>query len=361
VVGRGIVLRVARLTDNFTSEAPLSGSVLEAISAALDQGWADPKKLSQASHRAQELKSAALEEISGHLAISPTKLEILGEPSLAHFIAIGGFLTKECRFIFTGVDVGKIRAIARAHPGESLALAVSPGGEISGSQDTLTSHDVVSIQCANGETGVRQDLEGWRGAEAAIIVDATRSIPEAGVVDGFSAATFDATSWNGPAGISIIAINDEDKFRYPLPHIAPIRVPGSFSLPLLIGSAVALTEMKAKEDRIFALRKYLAQQLSQLTGLKVVGSEFDHRSRYLTALCEDFSGEEVLRSLLKFNISIDSGSACSPEDLAPSHVLAAMGYPTIGSLRFTLHPTHSNSDIDDLIDELRKVLSQLRS
>ncbi|CAN2201904.1 NifS Cysteine sulfinate desulfinase/cysteine desulfurase and related enzymes [Candidatus Nanopelagicaceae bacterium] len=361
VAGRGIVLGVARLTENFTSEAPLSGPVLEAISTALSQGWADPKKLSQASHMARGLKAAAVEEIASHLAISPGNLEVLGEPSLAHFVAIGGYLSNGKRLITSGVDVGKIRAIARAHPGRNHALEVSIDGQILSSEESFSKDDVASIQCTNGETGIGQNLDSWRNSPASIILDATRTIPGAGLADGFAAATFDAASWNGPTGVSIIAINDAEKFRYPLPHIAPIRVPGSFSLPLLVGSAIALTEMKKCEDQIYSLREYFATQLSGLDGLELIGGESDHQSRYLTALCQEFSGEEVLRELLKRDIAIDSGSACSPEDLAPSHVLASMGYPTAGSLRFTLHPAHTKSDIDELIEELKKVLVQLRS
>ena len=351
---------MARLTENFTSEAPLSGVVLEAISAAISQGWADPKKLSQASHKARELKAAALDEIASHLAISPSHLEVLGEPSLTHFIAIGGFLAPEKRLNCSGIDVGKIRAIARSHAGENRNLEVSRNGQIE-IPDSLSEMDICSIQATNGETGIQQNLSTWRESRASMILDATRTIPVAGLTDGFLAATFDSSSWNGPSGISIIAINDSAKFRYPLPHIAPIRVPGSFSLPLLIGSAVALTEMKSKADNIYSVRNYLVKQLSDVDGLTLVGAGSDHQSRYLTAVLEEFSGEEVLRALLKMDINVDSGSACSPEDLAPSHVLAAMGYPTDGSLRFTLHPDHTTNDADILVAAIKEVLHHLRS
>lgn len=351
---------MAHLTGNFTSEAPLSKAVLEAISTALSQGWADPKKLSQASHRALDLKTAALEEIASHLAISPASLEILGEPSLAHFIAIGGFLAPEKRFLFSGIDVGKIRAIARTHPGESQIIEVSAQGQIE-LPHSQSQNDVISIQSTNGETGIEQNLDPWRNLSGAVILDVTRAIPRAGIAEGFSAATFDSISWNGPAGLSLIAINDSEKFRYPLPHIAPIRVPGSFSLPLLIGSAVALTEMKADEKKIYELRKYGATQLSGIDGVTLIGGNLDFRSRYITILVSKLSGEEVLRSLMKLDINCDSGSACSPEDLAPSHVLAAMGYPTNGSLRFTFSATQTNEDINLLVGSLKKVMTQLGS
>jgi cysteine desulfurase len=105
----------------------------------------------------------------------------------------------------------------------------------------------------------------------------------------------------------------------------------------------------------------LAKQLSHVDGLTLVGAGSDHQSRYLTAVLEEFSGEEVLRALLKMDINVDSGSACSPEDLAPSHVLAAMGYPTNGSLRFTLHPDHTTEDANVLVAAIKEVLRQLSS
>jgi cysteine desulfurase len=54
---------------------------------------------------------------------------------------------------------------------------------------------------------------------------------------------------------------------------------------------------------------------------------------------------------------IDAGSACSPEDLAPSHVIAVMGLPTNGHIRITLHPDHTTADIEALASALKEVLS----
>ena len=352
---------MAHLTANFTSEAALSPAVIEGIAAALSQGWADPKKLSQASHKALDLKSAALAEIAGHLEISPDLIEVLGEPSLAHFIAIGGFLHPDKCFTYSAVDQGKIRALARSHTGESRTCPVSPNGQIEFPATGISSDDVISIQVTNGETGVVQQLDRWRGLSGAVILDATKTIPTPALTAGFAAATFDATAWGGPTGIGFVVINESSQFRYPLPHIAPIRVPGSYSLPLLIGSAIALSEMTNESTRIFQLRKYLSQRLAGISRVTVVANGHDHKSRYLSIVFDDLSGEEVLRALMMRGIYTDSGSACSPEDLVPSHVLAAMGYQTSGTLRFTLHAHHREEDIDVMTTALSDVLESLRS
>jgi cysteine desulfurase len=97
-----------------------------------------------------------------------------------------------------------------------------------------------------------------------------------------------------------------------------------------------------------------------LDNVTVIGAK-PEESRYLSIIVDGISGEEVLRALLMLGISTDSGSACSPEDLTPSHVIAAMGYPTTGHLRFTIHPETSQIEIDNLSQQISKVVQELRS
>ena len=356
---KGTLPRVAHLTDNFTFEGPLSPRVRQAISAALEQGWADPKKLSQSSHRALDLRTSAIEEFASILGISPASIEVMGEPNLIHHLALGGYLRSDSHLRISALDVGKIRAVARSHSGKSSNLAVSPQGEIEFVEDAEP-NDLISLQAENGETGKRQNLEPWRNLASRIVLDATRTTPRRMLVDGFSVATFDAQSWSGPAGIGFLAINDVESFRYPFAHIAPIRTPGSYSLPLLIGASVALDEYLQIESSLSILRNLLATLLRDIEGVKVIdtGSE---TSRYLSFLVMEFSGEEVLRALLQKGMDIDAGSACSPEDLAPSHVIAALGLPTTGHLRATIHREMTEESIKNFATQLKLVLQDLRS
>jgi cysteine desulfurase len=356
---------VAHLTKNFTAENPLSPAVTAAISAAFEQGWADPKKLSQASGRAAILAQSAIEEIAELLKTTPSDLEIIGEPSLSHFIAIAGFVKAESTLLTSTVDVGKIRAVARSHSGPVAEIGVDHHGHFIRDGLKLTAHTVFSLQASNGETGIAQDIDQWRGGAGRIIVDATNFLPSiaspvSDCVTGFAATTFDAASWGGPSGLGFIAITDGKNFRYPLPHIAPIRVPGSYSLPLLIGSAVALSEAVQNSAKQIELRNYCADSLRAIAGLTVMGENQPTSSRHLSAVIDEISAEELLRTLLTREISIDAGSACSPEDLTPSHVIASMGYPTPGHIRMTIHPEHSRDDIDVLVKELRETLAILR-
>ncbi|MEI9907503.1 MAG: aminotransferase class V-fold PLP-dependent enzyme [Actinomycetota bacterium] len=59
-------------------------------------------------------------------------------------------------------------------------------------------------------------------------------------------------------------------------------------------------------------------------------------------------GEELLRELERAGFSVDSGSACTDEDLQPSHVLSAMGLLTHGNIRVTFHPGTTREQIKKL-------------
>lgn len=350
---------MAHLTENFTAETVLSPTVRQAIASAFEQGWADPKKQSQAASRAARLRDSAIEEISAILGTSPAKLEIVGEPALVHLLALQGFSHGEREIYSSSVDTGKVRAIAREQSPEIRPLPVDRTGVLLSLPASLPSGSVLSLQATNGETGAIQNLDLWRGSELYVVVDGTRSIIDGDLVTGFAASTFDALSWNGPSGVAFINIEDARNYRYPLPHIAPIRTPGSYSLPLLVGAAIALNEFQGAIRHLISLREKAIDALGGISGVEVVAEESGAHSRYLSIIIGGISGEEILRQLIHHEIHLDSGSACSPEDLAPSHVIGSMGYPTTGHLRVTLHPHHTEGSIRNLAKALSAVLSVL--
>ena len=347
---------MVRVTGNFTSESPLSPELLQNLLAAFEQGWADPKKLSQSAAKAAILRNQSLENIGTRLGLRPDCIEVLGEPALGHYLAIGGLLTSDSTFIYSSVDKGKVRAISRSHNGTSQELTVSREGFIQMSE-SLNKNSVLSLQMANSETGVIQDSEALTKSQALISIDATSSGPRLALPSRWDTALFDARSWNGPAGLAILAINNEARYTYPLPRIAPIKSPGTYSLPLLITAAMALENFIDSDPEI---RNYLIQKLDGVTGVEVVAKESQAINNVISLTVNGASGEHLLRELATHGIDIDSGSACNPADLQPSHVLAAMGYPTDGHLRATLHRGTTREDIDLLIAALKKTIETLR-
>lgn len=346
---------VVRVTRNFTSEGQLHPAARQALLAAFDQGWADPKKISQSSSKAAILRNQALENIAYKLAVPVSSIEVIGEPALGHFLSIAGLFRENSPFVYSAVDKGKIRAIARSHSGEVSELSVDGTGAIQNLAG-IAPGSVLSLQSANGETGVIQEHLDLP-TSVRVAVDATAAGCRLPLPSHWSTALFDSLSWNGPAGLAIMAINNRSEFSYPLPHIAPISAPGSYSLPLLIASSIALENFTNEEP---SLRNFALSSLSSVDGIEVVAPNSPALAHIFSIVAAGVAGEPVIRELATHGIDVDSGSACSPDDLQPSHVLAAMGYETKGHLRFTLHAETTKDDISELAIALRAVLQKLR-
>lgn len=363
---KGSLRRVVQLTRNFTSESALHPEVIDAISAAFEAGWADPKKLSQASARASAIRSAAIDQIADLLKVSPAAIEPVGEPALLHQLAIEGFLRDGAHLITTNLDVGKVRAVAHRYNGPKSSIASDCNGRINIASDfadhinAAPNGSLISIQARNGEIGVTQDLSSLinqLSANVDVVLDCTKTIPQP-LPHRVSAATFDATSWQGPAGVGILVLNSAEKYRFPLPHLSPIRTPGSYSLPLFVGAIVALDRFMNNVERIETLRPIAMRGISSISGVSVIGDEVEGDSRYLSMIIDGAIAEEVTRELNMLNFSVDAGSACSPDYLAPSHVITSLGYRSEGHLRITLNTEHTVEDVESLCAALKSIASR---
>ena len=344
---------MVRVTGNFTSETPLSEIVSTAISAAFEAGWADPKKVSQASQRAKILQNHALEALAYGLGIRVDQMEIVGESELATYLCIAGFLNPSRHLAVGAIDRGKIRAFSRTHEKHSI-IPVDSSGFLNA--EKIPADSLLSLQIVNGETGVVQDIEAIKTKAEMIVLDATYSGPRIALGENWDGAIYSPHAWAGPSGLSIFAIANPQQWRYPLPHIAPIRTPGGYSLPLLLGTAVALENFKEDASKITSLNRYLRTQISEtIPAAIVVGDDSQSMPNYQTIVIPGTISEMLVRELEASSISVDAGSACSPADLTPSHVLAAMGLPTEGSLRLTLRDDHTEADIDALVKALVEV------
>ena len=213
---------------------------------------------------------------------------------------------------------------------------------------------MLSLQLANGETGIVQDSQRLAGLSNFVAVDATSSGPRIQLPDNWDTALFDARSWYGPGGLAILAIKNKTQFAYPLPHIAPIKSPGTFSLPLLIAASVALENFTSEEA---TLREFAISELAAIPGVRVVAPKAAAINNVFSIIVAGFNGEHLVRELAARSLDVDSGSACSPADLQPSHVLAAMGYPTDGHLLITLKTGMTRADIQALVSAISEITS----
>ena len=345
---------MVRVTGNFQSETALNSLAAQAFLAALDSGWADPKKIGQSPSRAANLRTNALESLATNLGLKADQIEISGEVGLGYFLSLGGFLAPQRKLFYGAGDRSGVIATARSHLGDSQIIPLSREGTLDFSAVELTTNSVLSFQLANGETGAINKVPEQLPKDLLIAIDATASGAREPLPEKWSSAVFDSRAWEGPAGLAVVAIADSANWKNPLPHISAVRrTYGTFSLPLLIASAVALENFKPGDKDIRKMSAKIRSEISrEIPGSRIAG-DLETSMAHLTSLViPGCNGEEILRGLSARGLSVDSGSACTAMNLQPSHVLAAMGLPTDGNIRITLHAETTAEEVELLINAL---------
>jgi cysteine desulfurase len=323
---------------------------------ASSQGWADPKKLPSQSRSAAILFEEAKATFAAQLGIRNEYLHFIGEVSFGYFLGIKGLLNKDRHLFYSKIDRQEVHAIATEVP--STKLDVSKEGKIS--FPPSSSKNVIAWQLRNGETGITQDE--LNDENSLIFVDATASGARSPLPKNWSTALFDSRSWDGPQGLGILAIRDEVNWKSPIPRMDNLKVPGGASLPLIISSAIALDQWVEGERGVKKQMETLAAEIRKFVSNEIGNVNVLQGAHDLISISiEGVDAEYLVNELDKAGFAVDSGSACKPTALAPSHVLEAMGQPTGGNLRIYLHHDTSPKQVQSFLVALKFVVEKFRS
>jgi cysteine desulfurase len=133
-------------------------------------------------------------------------------------------------------------------------------------------------------------------------------------------------------------------------------------LAAAVGLQAAAAEAPAEDARLRPLVDRLRREVPAVVpDLEAVGDPLD-RLPHLAAFSSPYlDGEGLLRGLDREGLAVSSGSSCSASALEPSHVLAAMGLLSSGSLRVSLHRGTTEQDVDRLLAVLPSVAAEQRS
>lgn len=350
------------ITGNFQAESALNPLAQEALLAAFESGWADPKKIGQSSSKAAILRNNALDSIAHRLRIGVDQIEVTGEVGLGYFLSLAGFLNRSKNLYHGAGDRSGVIATVRSHQGVIKEIPLLSDGRLDFSKFNIDENSILAFQLANGETGAINSLPAQLPNDLLIAIDATASGSRVALPLRWDSAAFDSRAWGGPAGLAIVAIANSAQWKNPLPHISSVRrTYGTYSLPLLLASAVALENFQEDEVKIREQSQRLRSAIKATLTNSIVAGDLDKSMPHLTSMVFiGTNGEEVLRALAAKGFAVDSGSACTAMNLQPSHVLAAMGLPTDGNIRIAIHPQTTEKEISGLITALLDVVQSLQ-
>ena len=127
--------------------------------------------------------------------------------------------------------------------------------------------------------------------------------------------------------------------------------------------AVSTMEARTKKER--ELRDYLIERIEkEIPYCRLNGDRTKRLPNNVNFSFRFIEGESLLIMLDMKGICASSGSACTSGSLDPSHVLLAIGLPheiAHGSLRMTLSEETTKEDLDYVVENLKEIVSNLRS
>ncbi len=380
-------LRARAILD--AAATPLHPRARETLLAAVDAGWADPRRLYAEARAARRLLDQARETIAAGLGCRPAELSFHPGGPAAVRAALDGLSyagrRRGARIVASAVEHSAVLTYARerAARGDDASLSAEVPVDREGRVDMGGLRDLVAcdgtvlaaVQWANGEVGTVQPVaeahEVCRSAGIPLLVDAQASLGRMEGPPAYDVLAGDAASWGGPGGVGVMVVPERMRFRLPGPRSEEEHghAPSAPWVPLALAAAEAWQQTEAVRAADAAGASRLVARVRECAGgipeVEVVGDPDLRLPHVVTFSVLYADGEALVHELDRRGFAVASGSACTASTLEPSHVLAAMGVLTHGNLRLTL-PLESVSpsradDVERLCAALPSVVGSVRA
>lgn len=354
------------------SSEPLHPAARNVLLAALERGYADPRRQHGPGRDARLLLDNARDVVAAIFGLRADEVTFTSSGTEAVRRALGGLLAAQARrtgsparLAHSAVEHSSVLHLAAAHPGPVTVLPVDATGRVTGG----ATYDVLALQSANHEVGTVQPVEAWAAAhpERPVFVDACASAGRLPLPQGWSALAASAHKWGGPAGVGVLAVRAAARWRQPDPEDdrAHPRAVGFENVAGALAAAAALQAVDAEREEVAARQRTLVDRLRTeiprvVPDVEVVGDPHDRLPHLVTFSCLYADGESLVRLLDQQGFAVASGSACTTSTLEPSHVLAAMGALTHGNVRVSLTRETSEADVERFLSVLPGVVAEVR-
>jgi cysteine desulfurase len=357
------------------SSTALHPAAREVLLAALDRGYAYPRRLHGAARDARLLLDNAREATAEALGVRPD--EVTFTPSGTHAVHLGvlGLVRGSRRgdgVVHSAVEHSAVRQ-AVGWGARGVEVGAGSDGRVPVADLVEAAADpavgVVALQAANHEVGTVQDVGGFDlPDDVPLFTDACASMGRLPLPDGWTAAAGSAHKWGGPAGVGILLVRRRARWRPPFPvdDRGDERAVGFENVPAALAAAAALQAVVAERAEINARHHELIDVVrrrvaAEVPDTEVVGDPDRRLPHLVTFSCLYVDGEALVTELDRRGFGVASGSACTSSTLTPSRVLEAMGVLTHGNVRLSLQRDTTRADVVALCDALPQVVAGLRA
>lgn len=367
---------------DYCATTPIHPDVRQAVLSALEDRFGNPSSMHWGGMDAAQMLREARNQAGQSLNCSPDEIIFTSGATEANNLALFGLLRQhppeKCHLITTSVEHHSILHTAQQLEREGYSVTYLPVD----SQGLVSVEDVlaalrpetilVSVMLVNNEVGAIQPV----GEIARVVHDHdvmmhTDAVQAIGLLDvdvsalGVDLLSLSAHKIYGPKGVGALYVRKGVRLTpliYGGGQEKTLR-PGTENMPGIVGLGAALElvqKHKSKERvRLENLRSYLIDGLqARIPGIIINGPAQSQAPHVLSVSFPGADAEMMLLHLNGSSVAVSMGSACTSQDIEPSHVLLAMGLSpeqSNATLRISFGYPTTTEELDCLLEILPQV------
>ena len=237
---------------------------------------------------------------------------------------------------------------------------------------------LVSIMAANNELGTIQNLKAIaQTAHEKDVIFHTDAVQlygnmEIDVADlGIDAMTISAHKIYGPKGVGCLYVSNKVKIDSVIfgGNQERGKRGGTTNTAGVVGfakaSEIAMRDMRTNNYKLRGLSEYFVTKLTEAVENVTVNANTRQKLPHIISLAfTGVDGESLLMKLDMNGVAVSTGSACSSNSLAVSHVITAIGLnndDARSTIRVSLGKNNSYEDIDKAIAIIQLSVEELRA
>ena len=363
-------------THNFDtlSSHPIHPAAKKALGSLPDYAFVDPTKLYHDSRSARLLLDSARASIAARLKVNPDEVSFIPSGNAGIDLAISGLLKAldNKTVVYSAVEQKAI--IERLKDFSTFEIPVDKFARVNESQfiESLITNKpgLAVLQFANHEVGTQQPLnpiyKKCQELNIPLFVDATMTAGLVNLGSDWDVLLLKPATWGAPIGIDILVVKRNVRFKSILLDDGREnhKFSNNVSIPHAVAIGASLEEITLNRSEIAkslgTLINDLRQLLSSNLDITLLGDPVARVPHVLAAVIKNIDGEALVSGLSKRGFAISSGSSCTPDQVKPSHVLAAMGFEGQINVRISLPFNANDADILDFVKALNETMKELK-
>jgi cysteine desulfurase len=363
-------------THNFDtlSSHPIHPAAKKALGSLPDYAFVDPTKLYHDSRSARLLLDSARASIAARLKVNPDEVSFIPSGNAGIDLTISGLLKAldNKTVVYSAVEQKAI--IERLKDFSTFEIPVDKFARVTEGQfiDSLTTNKpgLAVLQFANHEVGTQQPInpiyKKCQELNIPLFVDATMTAGLVNLGSDWDVLLLKPATWGAPIGIDILVVKRNVRFKSILLDDGREnhKFSNNVSIPHAVAIGASLEEITLNRSEIAkslgTLINDLRQLLSSNLDITLLGDPVARLPHVLAAVIKNIDGEALVSGLSKRGFAISSGSSCTPDQVKPSHVLAAMGFDNQINIRISLPFNANDADILDFVKALNETMKELK-